>query len=92
MFFNNFSGAERKQLHKTDKKVGIDVGLKEFSITCDGEFLCNPKWLKSEKRLKKIQKDLLRKKKVVTIEKKVRIKLVKIHEKICFRNVLIELR
>ncbi len=31
--------AENNQLPKTNKKVGIDVGLKEFATTSDGDFL-----------------------------------------------------
>ncbi|WP_153016369.1 RNA-guided endonuclease TnpB family protein, partial [Clostridium tepidiprofundi] len=74
---------EKKQLPKIEKKVGIDVGLKEFAITSDGEFFSNPKWLrKSEKRLAKLQKDLSRKKKGSNNRKKARLKVAKLHEKI----------
>ena len=55
---------ENIQLPKLDTKVGIDLGIKEFAITSDGEMFSNPKWLKkSEKRLRKLQKDLSRKQK-----------------------------
>ncbi|KYH35230.1 putative transposase [Clostridium tepidiprofundi DSM 19306] len=74
---------EKKQLPKIEKKVGIDVGLKEFAITSDGEFFSNPKWLrKSEKRLAKLQKDLSRKKKGSNNRYKARLKVAKLHEKI----------
>jgi putative transposase len=74
---------ENKQLAKIDKKVGIDVGLKDFAITSDGEVFSNPKWLrKSEKRLAKLQKDLSRKKKGSNNRKKARKKVAKLHEKI----------
>ncbi|QPW54390.1 transposase (plasmid) [Clostridium botulinum] len=74
---------ENKQLPKVDKKVGIDVGLKEFAITSDGEFFSNPKWLrKSEKRLRKLQKDLSRKQKGGNNRCKSRLKVAKLHEKI----------
>ncbi|NFV48473.1 transposase, partial [Clostridium botulinum] len=67
---------ENKQLPKVDKKVGIDVGLKEFAITSDGEFFSNPKWLrKSEKRLRKLQKDLSRKQKGSNNRCKARLKV-----------------
>lgn len=47
------------KLPKTDSKVGIDLGIKEFAITSDGEMIPNPHYLKkSEKRLRKLQKDL----------------------------------
>ncbi|APH15366.1 transposase, IS605 OrfB family [Clostridium sporogenes] len=75
--------AENNQLPKTNKKVGIDVGLKEFATTSDGEFFGNPKWLrKSEKRLAKLQKDLSRKKKNSNNRKKARLKIARLHEKI----------
>lgn len=74
---------ENIQLPKTDKKVGIDVGLKEFAITSNGEFFSNPKWLrKSEKRLKKLQKDLSRKQKGSNNRRKARLKFARLHEKI----------
>ncbi|KEI10158.1 IS200/IS605 family element RNA-guided endonuclease TnpB [Clostridium novyi] len=74
---------ENKQLPKVDKKVGIDVGLKEFAITSNGEFFSNPKWLrKSEKRLRKLQKDLSRKQKGSNNRCKARLKVAKLHEKI----------
>jgi len=71
------------QLPKTDKKIGVDLGIKEFAITSDEVFFSNPKHLKkSEKRLAKLQKDLSRKKKGSNNRKKVKIKVAKIHEKI----------
>ncbi|OPD17716.1 transposase [Clostridium botulinum] len=74
---------ENIQLPKIDKKVGIDVGLKEFAITSDGEFFGNPKWLrKSEKRLKKLQKNLSRKKKGSNNRRKARLKVAKLYGKI----------
>ena len=74
---------EINQLPKVDKKVGVDVGLKEFAITSDGEFFHNPKWLrKSEKRLAKLQKDLSRKQKCSKNRNKARLKVAKLHEKI----------
>ncbi|RXI59002.1 transposase, partial [Clostridium tetani] len=70
-------------LPKIDKKIGIDLGIKEFAITSDGEFFSNPKWLRrSEKRLRKLQKDLSRKKKGSNNRKKARLKVAKLHEKI----------
>lgn len=45
------------------KKVGIDVGLKHFAITSDGEIIANPKYFrKSEKRLIFLQRNMSRKK------------------------------
>lgn len=74
---------EITQLPKSDKKIGIDLGLKEFAITSDGDFFSNPRWLrKSEKKLKKAQRDLSRKKKGSNNRNKARLKVAKIHEKI----------
>ena len=74
---------ENIQVSKTDKKIGVDLGIKEFAITSDGEIFSNPKHLKkSEKRLTKLQKDLSRKQKGSNNRRKARIKVAKIHEKI----------
>ena len=74
---------EVKELETTDKKVGVDVGIKDFGVTSKGEVFENPQWLrKSENRLKKLQKDLSRKKKGSNNRKKARIKVAKLHEKI----------
>jgi putative transposase len=72
-----------EQLHISDSTIGIDLGIKEFAITSDGEMIENPKFLsKSEKRLKKLQKDLSRCKKGSKNRNKCRIKVAKMHEKI----------
>jgi putative transposase len=72
-----------KQLPKSNNKVGIDLGIKDFAITSDGEIFENPKWLrKSEKRLQKLQRDLSRKKKGSNNRNKARLKVAKLHEKI----------
>lgn len=71
------------ELPKTDIKVGVDLGIKDFAITSDGEFFSNPKNLKkSEKKLSKLQKDLSRKQKGSNNIKKARKKVAKLHEKI----------
>lgn len=71
------------QLPKADNKIGVDLGIKEFAITSDGEFFSNPNHIKkSEKRLIKLQKDLSRKQKLSNNRKKARIKVAKLHEKI----------
>lgn len=70
-------------LPKIDKKIGVDMGLKEFAICSDGYREPNPKHLrKSEKRLAKLQKDLSRKQKCSNNRKKARLKVAKLHEKI----------
>lgn len=74
---------EKEKLPKCDNKIGIDLGIKEFAITSDGEMIENPKYLrKSEDRLRKLQKDLLRCQKGSKNREKCRIKVAKQHEKI----------
>jgi len=63
--------------------VGIDLGLKEFAITSEGEIIDNPKYLsKLEDKLKKTQRKLSKKKKGSKNRNKARIKLNIVHEKI----------
>ena len=74
---------EQEKLSKTDNKIGIDLGIKEFAITSDGEMIENPKYLrKSEKKLRKLQKDLSRCQKGSKNREKCRIKVARQHEKI----------
>ena len=71
------------KLLKSENKVGIDLGIKEFAITSDGEMFENPKYLKkSETRLRKLQKDLSRCQKGSKNREKCRIKVARQHEKI----------
>ena len=77
----NCKGQEK--LLKSENKVGIDLGIKEFAITSDGEMFENPKYLKkSETRLRKLQKDLSRCKKGSKNKEKCRITVARQHEKI----------
>lgn len=74
---------ENFQLSKIDKKIGVDVGLKEFAICSDGYIEHNPKHLrKSAKRLAKLQRDLSRKEKGSNNRNKARLKVAKLHQKI----------
>ena len=74
---------EKEKLPITDSQIGIDLGIKEFAITSDGEMIENPKYLrKSEKRLRKLQKDLSRCKKGSKNREKCRVKVANQHEKI----------
>lgn len=74
---------EIEQLEPNNKKIGVDVGLKEFAICSDGFRVDNPKHLrKLEKRLAKLQKDLSRKKKGSNNRYKARLKVAKLHQKI----------
>lgn len=74
---------EKEKLPANDSKIGIDLGIKEFAITSDGEMIENHKYLcKSEQRLRKLQKDLSRCQKGSNNRNKARIKVAKEHEKI----------
>ena len=74
---------ENIKLSKVDKKIGVDVGIKEFAICSDGYRVDNPKYLrKSEKRLAKLQKELSRKQKGSSNRNKARLKVAKLHQRI----------
>ena len=82
-FISILVDTENMTLLKVDKKVGVDVGLKEFVICSDGYRVNNPKYLrKLEKRLIKLQRDLSRKQKGSNNRYKARLKVAKLHDKI----------
>ena len=69
-----------KESHHT---VGIDLGIKDFVITSDGEVFNNLHFKKNEtKKLIRLQKQLSRKQKGSNNRNKVRIKLAKAYKKI----------
>ena len=68
---------------KTENAVGIDLGIKEFCITSDGEMIQNPKYLKkSLDKLAKLQRELSRKSKGSSNYNKARIKVARFQEHI----------
>ena len=70
-------------LSKTGKTVGIDLGLKDFLITSDGNKLRNHKWTKRyEKQLKQAQQHLSRKQKGSKSRERQASKAARIHEKL----------
>ena len=70
--------AEFKQFKHTNNKVGIDLGVKDFVITSDGEVFENKKFFKqSENKIKKLQRRLSKKAKGLNNRNKVRIKIAK---------------
>ena len=77
------NGEEQEKLPQSQRELGIDLGIKEFAITSDGEMIENPKYLrKSEQNLRKSQKDLSRCQKGSKNREKCRVKVAKQHEKI----------
>jgi putative transposase len=79
-FYCQFAiGAVRKvEHHSTGKPVGIDVGLKTYYTDSDGNTLNNPRYYrKAEQRLKRLHRQLSRKKKGSANRKKARKHLAK---------------
>lgn len=74
---------ELKKFGHTNKQVGIDLGVKDFVITSDGEVFENRHFFKSqEKKIKKLQRQLCKKQKGSNNRNKQRIRLAKAFEKL----------
>lgn len=72
-----------KVKHSSSNQVGIDVGLENFATTSDREHINNPRFfVKSEKRLKRLDRQLYRKKKGGTNRIKAKLILVRQYLKI----------
>ncbi len=70
-------------LPMTDKSIGIDLGLKSFLITSEGETIDNPKYYaRYEKKLAKLERKKAKKKKGSKNRNKARIKVARLHAKI----------
>ena len=68
---------------QTGGSVGIDLGVKDFVITSDGEIFENKHFFKKqENKIKKLQKQLSRKVKGSNNREKARIKLAKVYERL----------
>ena len=69
--------------HHSNKKVGVDVGLKNYAVLSTGEFIKNPRHInKTEKRLKSLHRRFSKKKKGSKNSRKARLKLAKLHLKV----------
>ena len=78
-----FTEQQVEELPKTNKQVGIDLGLKDFVITSDNKKFKNNRYTKKyAKQLKKAQQHLSRKQKCSNGFEKQKLKVAKIHEKI----------
>jgi len=74
---------EPKPLPRTNKVVGIDVGIKHFLTDSEGRQIENPKFYqKTLERIKVVQHWLSKKKKGSKNREKQRIKLAKVYEKL----------
>lgn len=72
-----------KPLLKTNKNIGIDLGIKDFATLSNLDKIPNPKYLiKSEAKLAKLQRELSRKPKGSSNRNKARIKIARLNEKI----------
>lgn len=71
------------KLPSTGAAIGIDLGIKSYAVTSDAVEYQNPKYLKqSEKKLKRLQRQLSRKTKGGANWEKARIQLARLHEHI----------
>ena len=70
-------------LEKTGKEIGIDLGIKSFAVTSNGDAIQNPKYLqKSLTKLARLQRELSRKTRGGSNWNKARIKVARLHEHI----------
>ena len=77
-----------KILPKSNKSVGIDLGIKDFVVTSEGEIFENLHFKKSENnKIKRLQRQLSRKQKDSNNRNKARIKLAKEYKKINDRKL-----
>ena len=74
---------ELKRFEHTNEQVGIDLGVKDFVITSDGEVFENKHFFKKEeKQIKKLQRQLSRKIKGSNNRKKAQVCIAKLFERI----------
>jgi transposase, IS605 orfB family len=72
---------------KTNKSVGLDMGLKDFIVTSEGEIFKNNRYTrKYERKLAKAQRHLSRKKKGSRGFENQKLKVARLHEKISNRR------
>lgn len=72
-----------KDIKYTDNAIGIDLGIKDFVITSEGEVFNNIHFTKSKlNKIKRLQRQLSRKVKGSNNRNKIRIKLAKLYKSI----------
>lgn len=72
-----------KKSENTNSNIGLDLGIKEFCITSNGQIIKNPKYLKkSLNKLAKLQRELSRKSKGSSNRNKARLKVARLQERI----------
>ena len=78
---------EFRKFSHTGHAVGVDLGVKDFAVTSDGEVFENVHPFKSmERRIRKLGKDLCRKRRGSSNREKTRRRLAKAHERITARR------
>ncbi|WP_017660373.1 RNA-guided endonuclease InsQ/TnpB family protein [Baaleninema simplex] len=76
-------GSEKPEPNAEGKAIGIDMGLKHFAVTSDGDKYNNPHHLKQhERNLKRKQRKLSRKQKGSNSRRKARRLVARVHSKI----------
>ncbi|WP_026097769.1 RNA-guided endonuclease InsQ/TnpB family protein [Baaleninema simplex] len=76
-------GSEKPEPNADGKAIGIDLGLKHFAVTSDGEKYNNPRHLKKhERNLKRKQRKLSRKQQGSNSRQKARRLVARVHSKI----------
>ena len=76
-------GSLTHKVKEANSAVGIDLGIKDFVITSDGEVFNNLHFKKSEtKKIKRLQRQLFKKQKGSNNRNKVRIRLAKVYKRI----------
>ena len=79
---------ELKKFEHTNEQVGIDLGVKDFVITSDGEVFKNKHFLKrTEDKIKKLQRQLSKKVKGSNNRKKAQVRIAKLFERITNKKV-----
>lgn len=79
---------ELKRFERTNKQVGIDLGVKDFVITSDGEVFENKHFFKKkEKQVRRLQRQISRKVKGSNNRKKTKIRIARLFERITNKKV-----
>lgn len=70
-------------LPKTGKYVGVDLGVKDIAITSYGCKFANPRWInKSEKKLKRLNRELARRQRASKRRERTRLRLARQHDRV----------
>lgn len=79
---------ELKRFERTNKQVGIDLGVKDFVITSDGEVFENKHFFKKkEKQVRRLQRQISRKVKGSNNRNKTKIRIARLFERITNKKV-----